>query len=167
MEDSEIPDQAESHMEDDDPGIDPELAASMGFSSFGNASKKRKYNPNDAVVDVPNGRQHPRQAQGAASGRGANALPLGSRSTTSKAGGSPAGHSQRLPVHDAASATNAPVSNEDGISVKKSTSETQGASQPPDLASYRHGVRQADGTMTYFLPSFLEDPWAKLLEPQG
>jgi hypothetical protein len=31
-----------------------------------------------------------------------------------------------------------------------------------ELEAYRRGVRQENGDLAYFLPSFIEDPWAKL-----
>lgn len=49
---------------------------------------------------------------------------------------------------------------------------TPGESQPyatqndadakPTLEALRHGVKNADGDMVYFLPSFIEDPWKDL-----
>jgi len=48
--------------------IDPELAAQMGFSSFGTASKKRKLDADEAVTDVPSNSK---------SATGSNSQPLG------------------------------------------------------------------------------------------
>ena len=41
------------------------------------------------------------------------------------------------------------------------------AQEKPSLAAYRHGVRNERGDMVYFLPSFLEDPWAGLRREGG
>lgn len=159
MAEKETLDLAEGSMEDDDLEVAPELAASMGFSSFGNASKKRKYNSNDAFVDVANGRHIPGSAQAATHGNGANALPLGTRSGTSKAKVKPTEPIQRLPVHGSTPAASVKTSEDNDGSTQQSTDQQP----PPELASYRYGVKQADGTMAYFLPSFIEDPWADLL----
>jgi len=35
-----------------------------------------------------------------------------------------------------------------------------------NLQALRRGVRNERGDMAYFLPSFLEDPWAKLVAKQ-
>ncbi|GAB7347509.1 hypothetical protein MBLNU459_g4411t1 [Dothideomycetes sp. NU459] len=62
---------------DDDSGIDPEIAAAMGFTGFGAqpSSKRRKYNHNsDAVVE---GQQQ--EARKQPSGSGANNTALGVR----------------------------------------------------------------------------------------
>lgn len=55
--------------------VDPEIAAAMGFSSFGTqpSNKKRKYDHNDAVVDVAIGSASKQQSTGA------NSLQLGAR----------------------------------------------------------------------------------------
>ena len=36
-----------------------------------------------------------------------------------------------------------------------------------NLQALRRGVRNERGDMAYFLPSFLEDPWAKLVAKQS
>lgn len=53
--------------------LDPEIAAQMGFSSFGGVSKKRKFDADDAFTNVQNnapGAQEPHHT-------GANAIPVG------------------------------------------------------------------------------------------
>ncbi|KAK7533052.1 uncharacterized protein J3D65DRAFT_68111 [Phyllosticta citribraziliensis] len=48
------------------------------------------------------------------------------------------------------------------------TSDTQPASTfvEPDLQALRNGIRDKNGDIAYFLPSFIEDPWTRL-ERQG
>lgn len=40
------------------------------------------------------------------------------------------------------------------------TTKVQDTQTSPPLAAYRNGVKNANGDMVYYLPSFIEDPWA-------
>jgi len=67
-------------MEDtDDMELDPEIAAAMGFTSFGNqpSSKRRKYNHNDAVTDGSNSNSKAKATSHQPTG--ANSMELGVR----------------------------------------------------------------------------------------
>jgi len=145
---------------DDEFAVDPTLAASLGFSSFGTqpSAKKRKYGHNDnAFVDPSSlsSQNKPKAAQQDA-GKGANALPLGRRKDTANAA--------NAIVEPLKAVDPSPVIVEaTGVAT---SSVTQGAlglpSREVGIEAYRHGVKQSNGDMAYFLPSFLEDPWARL-----
>ena len=157
--------------------VDPDMAAmGFNFSSFGAApsAKKRKYNHNDAVVDVPsNAPSIPNPSI-----RGSNALPLGQRrerkdsAPVSGSGGDSveaiveasenaseaadvAGARAPLPPHHSAATASI---------LKEWDVATQGARQysAAELAALREGVVTANGHIAYFLPSFVEDPWKKV-----
>lgn len=130
---------------DGDFDIDPAIAAAMGFGGFGSQTKgKRKFGANDSFVDT--NKANP------ASATGANNLPVREHkaarvSQNADDGGASdgAGGLQQ---------SSAPVSHYDP--------KTQ---ESPSLESLRHGVRNPNGGIIYFLPSFLEDPWAGM-KPQ-
>jgi len=145
---------------DDEFAVDPTLAASLGFSSFGTqpSAKKRKYGHNDnAFVDPSSSssQNKPKAAQKDA-GKGANALPLGRRKDTAIAASAM--------IEPLKAVISSPVIVE-ATSITTS-SVNQGApsltSREVGIEAYRHGVKQSNGDMAYFLPSFLEDPWARL-----
>ncbi|KAK6432282.1 hypothetical protein LTR95_011543 [Oleoguttula sp. CCFEE 5521] len=119
---------------DESMDIDPALAAQMGFSSFGGAPKKRKFDANDAVTDVDAAVKN--QAPSKPKPTGSNSQPLGQIADRTSA----------KPTAVAASAE-----------TRESTEFGQ-----PSLQALRQGVRSENGDMVYFLPSFLEDPWAGL-----
>lgn len=120
-------------MEDDENfEVDPAIAAAMGFSGFGSKPKKRKYN--DYFVDP--------SITNAASATGANGVPT--REKPKKAD-----EVQSLP-HSAEKA------DENGVG------DVPADRTPSSLAQLRHGVRNQNGDIAYFLPSFIEDPWARL-----
>lgn len=156
--------------------VDPDMAAmGFNFSSFGAApsTKRRKYNHNDAVVDVANNASTTPNP----TIRGSNALPLGQKrdrkdvASASEVGGGPveavveanenaaeaadvAGARAPLPSHhNAASAS----------ILQNWDVATQGTRQysAAELAALREGVTTANGHVAYFLPSFVEDPWKK------
>jgi hypothetical protein len=152
--------------------VDSEMAAAMGFSSFGAvpSTKRRKYNHNDAVVDAsiaPN-----------LSIRGSNALPLGQKRVPAQLPSMIASEDNaaeavieanenaaeaadvagaQAPLPSKHSAATASVLN--GWDVAK-----QGARQysAAELAALREGVVTTNGHIAYFLPSFVEDPWKKV-----
>lgn len=152
--------------DDDDFSPDPELAAALGFSSFGAqpSSKRRKYNNNDAVVDID-----------AALGNGANSLPLGQRPPKSPSNDHISGHSPDNAVAvekeenaaeaaDGAAVRSVPI--ESNPAVKSILQDWDVSIQglrtftQPELQALREGVRlPGGGTITYFLPSFVENPW--------
>jgi len=155
--------------------VDPDMAAmGFNFSSFGAApsAKKRKYNHNDAVVDVPsNASTTPNPSI-----HGSNALPLGQRrdrkDPASEIGGGTveaiveanenaaeaadvAGARAPLPSHHSAATASI---------LKDWDVATQGVRQysAAELAALREGVVTSNGHVAYFLPSFVEDPWMKV-----
>lgn len=149
-----------------------EMAALMGFSDFG---KKRKFDQTKSPV------------KDEYSASGANSTELGMRTKASdneptsgenqasatpvSKGAPPAGglasflaRGQALPdeVPEAA-----PLRREKMKQADPSASELVsfgGASiSRAELNALRFGVKSADGDTAYFLPSFVEDPWEKLL----
>ncbi|KAF2134895.1 hypothetical protein P153DRAFT_278840 [Dothidotthia symphoricarpi CBS 119687] len=141
-------------MEEDD------IAAAMGFSSFG-GTKKRKYdqaNSPKAKADVS----------------GANTTKLGMRSKVAASSehedfetphaSSATAHGQTLPEipretrHVATTFT----------PVDTSATETMSFGGPPisrgELNTLRFGVKDEKGDTVYFLPSFVEDPWENFMK---
>jgi hypothetical protein len=150
-----------------------EMAKMMGFSGFSSGSKpappggnkKRKLNvspsddrtaaprgiplgnskgPNANLIAVPATRAVPRQeapsldpAAGGSSGEGAPPAAAGQEARAEAESG---GGGER---------------EEDAV-LEKPLERLTGQ----DLARLRFGIRQADGRTVFFLPSFLEDPWA-------
>lgn len=47
-----------------------------------------------------------------------------------------------------------------GPAAATQASQASQAAPAPDLAAFRWGVKNANGDTAYFLPSFIEDPWA-------
>lgn len=150
-----------------------EVAAMMGFSSFG-GTKKRKFD------------QTKSPAKEEYSASGANSTELGVRIKASE--NQPTGGEK---VPSAAPATQLPpltgglasflargqalpekppqaasIQSEVSSQVDPSASELVSFGGPSvpraDLSALRHGVQNEHGDMAYFLPSFVEDPWEKL-----
>lgn len=165
---------------DDDPGpevdddgfeVDPALAAAMGFSAFGNATKRRKYVHHDAVVAGVEGTA----GDGRVSAQGANAMPLGVKREAKR---------KRVLLEDGDGGAliddRVEVSTADDIAASRSDEAPKGDMLPlrveerddrvaesstgsHPIQAYRDGVRLATGDVAYFLPSFIEDPWKTLL----
>ncbi|QDS78146.1 hypothetical protein FKW77_004757 [Venturia effusa] len=172
----------------DDIVVDPAIAEAMGFSSFG-GTKRRKFNHDAATIDADITKTH---------SSGANAAPLGSRSSPShefdprkrsedahrpdsnqlmppqtsqrefdlpkrhpKTEDWPATHRQEQvekPIEDhnaeiSSPTTAFPTGVPKGFFDKLTWKE---------LEQFRKGVKDENGDVAYFLPSFIEDPWAKL-----
>jgi hypothetical protein len=133
----------------EDPDIDAKVAAMMGFSGFGAKpdAKKRKTSEDTAVAATSS-----------------NAVPLGQ----------PGMHKQLLTHNPAVSGRDGGGVGASGASA--SPTAEQGKSAFPtgvpmeifdkltwkELEAYRKGVKQENGDLAWFLPSFIEDPWAKL-----
>ncbi|KAL1794407.1 hypothetical protein ACET3X_007828 [Alternaria dauci] len=154
-----------------------EIAAAMGFASFG-GTKKRKFDhspkakpdANDAsganstalgvrtkkVASAQDIQSEESQAQGNAPGRQ-------KKNQTADAGlASFLARGQSLPEHALpTSSAQAPTA-----SVDQSATEMMSFGGPSisraELNALRNGVRMDNGDTAYFLPSFVEDPWAKL-----
>lgn len=155
-----------SDADEDDFAVDPALAASLGFSSFGTqpSAKKRKYTHHDAFVDT----SATAQLDGASkeAGKGANALPLGRRKNLIPAPSVSAPHDETMPVLRGAPLVTELSTVTPGLPLNITNSVEENARPIPSadvgIEAYRHGVRQANGDVAYFLPSFLEDPWEEL-----
>lgn len=139
---------------------DMDIAAAMGFGSFG-GTKKRKYDHTKS----------PRATADDASG--ANSTQLGVRSKKSANTENTVladsemsdlkGHlaTSSLPVP-----TNMHSAPRDLPHIDSSAMETVSFGGPPitrgELNALKFGVKNANGDIAYFLPSFVEDPWASL-----
>jgi hypothetical protein len=163
-------------MDFEDDTIDPAMAAAMGFTSFGGAqNKRRKVHRNnddgDGFIDPEIAKSNNPPAK-LAPGTGANSVKTGPRR--------PAAAS----AQDAANATTAagvvPAAGESNVAASGSTAQVSGASPAFSTATHggptagaqggvdqnrpnmRKGVRNENGDMVFFKPSFLEDPWRHL-----
>ncbi|KAJ4383480.1 hypothetical protein N0V86_001529 [Didymella sp. IMI 355093] len=157
-----------------------EMAAMMGFSSFG-GTKKRKFD------------QTKSPAKEEYSASGANSTELGVRSKAPEP--QPPG-GEEVPGAAATAATKPPpptgglasflargqalpakpphavsIQPETSSQVDPSASEMVSFGGPSisraELNALRHGVRDGNGDPAYFLPSFVEDPWEKLSTGQS
>lgn len=148
--------------DNDDFDIDPAIAEAMGFAGFGmQPGKKRKFDANDGFVD-PDAKQEPKTAEAQSKGKGANYTPLGSKAAQEMTGddgsasltASGGGASAALAQSSIAVSTHqqlprrGPLQGERGGRI--------------DLQALRHGVKNENGDVAYFLPSFIEDPWEGL-----
>lgn len=172
-------------MEEDD------IAAAMGFSSFG-GQKKRKYDQASSPKSTANA-------------SGANSTRLGVRPKTIETNAGEGADAPGWKANDIVESTETepnlnatrklkqpaassladflsrgqnlpdkPVSNEEApapnveeiANVEQDDSATLSFGGPPvtkaALNELRRGVRNEHGDMVYFLPSFVEDPWEKL-----
>lgn len=136
--------------------IDPEIAAQMGFGSFGGASKKRKFNPDDAFTGATNSNiQEPQQFASKA-----NAVPV--------AESRPRKNDDTLAAGECAmSACSSPPQKSDMRLDNARDNLVLSDGTTVNLQALRRGVRNERGDMAYFLPSFLEDPWEKLKSKQA
>ncbi|KAF2487275.1 hypothetical protein BDY17DRAFT_7763 [Neohortaea acidophila] len=127
----------------DDFEIDPAMAEAMGFTKFG--GQKRKYR-DDAVVDSPsNANFTPKKATG-------SAIPDHSK---------PVSAVTATPSHGEKAAVQSDGRNTVPVDNTAIASGVDGDDEK-SLQALRQGVRNANGDMVYFLPSFLEDPWRRL-----
>ena len=139
-------------MEDnEDMEIDPAVAAAMGFSSFGSQpAKKRKFNPNYGFVDptVPGTQQESK-------GKGANSTVLGVR--IAKNAATPIEKPDRTTSASGGDAAVAQAKKEEGAyatsgsAMNVSNAGTTVESSESSLEALRHGVRNENGDMVYFL----------------
>jgi hypothetical protein len=149
---------------DTDMEIDPEIAAMMGFGSFG-GNKKRKFGADDAFTDAQSGQQQ--ESQQVASK--ANAIPV------AEARSRPVVPVQAPPPGELPLLTfhlhyfyewilTVPV---DATRDNPRDNITLPDGNTMSLQALRRGIRNERGDMAYFLPSFLEDPWEKLVAKQA
>ena len=136
--------------DNDEPEIDPAMAAAMGFTGFGvQPGQKRKYDAsaNDTFVDpdlaAGTGKGETKARN---SGKGANSLPLGARKPGQ------------------GTATGLPTATAGGEQAAQSANAGPAGRSPGEasLQELRRGVPNERGDMVYFMPSFLEDPWKDL-----
>jgi hypothetical protein len=182
---------------DDDFEVDPEMTAAMGFSSFGTQpnTKKRKYHHDDAVVaiDNPHGKSSGantielgirKQRNDSYSGTSPQTDSIESISAGREASithpiGASAGLSEF--ISQAQSLPPRPIPSGISRTHETSTSSTSKPTSFPggipkqffdkldwkELEALRKGVKDENGDIAYFLPSFIEDPWAKLEREQA
>lgn len=144
---------------------DMDIAAAMGFGSFG-GTKKRKYD-------------HTKSPKATADASGANSTQLGVR--TKKAAGT---QKEEVEVLEATDSENFPATGPVAFStvdvqttsnrppqrqparIDHSATETVSFGGPPitkaELNALKFGIKNDNGDTAYFLPSFVEDPWKSL-----
>ncbi|KXT13903.1 hypothetical protein AC579_2632 [Pseudocercospora musae] len=115
---------------DGDFDADPDIAAAMGFGGFGSQTKGKR------KFDSNNGFV----SKAPSSATGANSMPMREHKAVKVAAGSE---------------TSEPLQR--GTTLMPYDPKTQ---ESPSMESLKYGVRNTKGDMLYFLPSFLEDPWA-------
>lgn len=172
----------------DDIEIDPAIAEAMGFSSFG-GTKRRKFNHDAATIDPDITKPHPSGANTAPLGSRSNidhGIDLPQRSEYSNyqdPGRSmpPQTYQQvfdlakRPPKPEKSPATHKPRDFEKSIESQNAETNSPTTAFPTgvpkgffdkltwkELEQFRKGVKDENGDIAYFLPSFIEDPWAKL-----
>lgn len=132
--------------ENDDFDIDPAIAASMGFSSFGHQGKKRKHDSNDAFVD-PAASLSLKQLQQNPSKPSERSI---SKATASEQPAEDVTGQERA-------ASTAPRAGEPASGYIAPS----GYVSKYTLEELRRGVKNENGDMVYFQPCFIEAPWAK------
>ena len=141
------------HME-----VDPSITRMMGFSGFGNARKRRKFDPNDGFVDPkasgPNhqSKREVNNANNTAPGDTVAKNSSASQGVPARSSDSGGAMKAQESIKDSTSGSNFSAINiRDGAN--------RGDREERSLQALRDGVRNESGDMVYFLPSFLEDPW--------
>lgn len=138
---------------------DMDIAAAMGFGAFG-GTKKRKY-------------EHATSTQATVDASGANSTQLGVRTRKSPINRnevpeeSEAQESKiRVAAESTASSANISSAPRDQFRNDAAALETMSFGGPPitrgELNALKFGVRNRNGDTAYFLPNFVEDPWAHL-----
>jgi hypothetical protein len=149
----------------DNKDLDPALAAAMGFSSFGGAPNKRRKVTNDGDGFIDPEISKIASVPTRPPGTGANSVMPGTRrpapvtqaSTSTMAGSGPAVSTGAEADAAQTHISEAPTST---ITINSAARDSD------DLAALRNGVRNAQGDMAFFKPSFLEDPWRDFREPK-
>ncbi|KAI8938819.1 hypothetical protein NX059_004681 [Plenodomus lindquistii] len=139
---------------------DMEIAAAMGFGSFG-GTKKRKYDHTKS----------PRATADDASGANSTQLGVRTKKSTSAQEALTAGSEDSAPQGQATVASSELSANVSSAPVDQSRNnpsamETVSFGGTPitrgELNALKFGVKNSNGDTAYFLPDFVEDPWAKL-----
>ena len=140
--------------ENSDFGVDPEIAQAMGFSSFGmQPGKKRKLNT-DAAWNVD--------------GESENSIAVDSKNPATRSSASSRALSHGISKVAADKEYLKPGAEQESaagtIPPHRSTDTASkiDGNDAESLRALQHGVRNENGDMVYFLPSFLEDPWRNL-----
>ncbi|KAF2102005.1 hypothetical protein NA57DRAFT_53942 [Rhizodiscina lignyota] len=169
--------------EDDDFEVDPEIAAAMGFTSFGMKPGAKRRKNDDGRFTVTDASS----ASGNSTARGANSTPLGIRgkgnvsssddtqagiaTTAAPAANQEAQDLQQLPSKPAFSdggsgrgygSSSAPSHKSGAGLYARIQGKKLGDLDGEELAALSRGVRNEAGDMVYFKPSFVEDPWERL-----
>ena len=138
--------------DENDSGVDPAMMEAMGFTQFGaQAGQKRKFDGNNAFVD-PTIKQSAKPATGADNTTVAQSA--SNLTMLNAVAQNTSGLKQK---------SSAPLSNQ---ATEQPAGDAEILSRPPGdsgaLRALRNGVRNTNGDMVSFLPSFIEDPWKHL-----
>ncbi|KAK7552662.1 hypothetical protein IWX49DRAFT_496325 [Phyllosticta citricarpa] len=165
--------------------VDPDLAAAMGFSSFGPSKGSGKPVRAEAVKEAGTGTNRVQLGPRKRQAKGDRDEPCQSEENNAMQSSIPAEKSKKsketvptglaaflargkeLPEKPSTGPSNfTPDSAGANVPVASlpETSDTQSGSNfvEPDLQALRNGIRDENGDIAYFLPSFIEDPWMRL-----
>lgn len=169
----------------DDIEIDPAIAEAMGFSSFG-GTKRRKFNHDSATIDPDITKPHPSGANTAPLGSRLNPdhgvdLPkrpeyanyqdpsLSMPPQTYQQGFDLPKRPPKPETTNRQQNVEKSIENQNAEISSPTTAFPTGVPKGffdkltwKELEQFRKGVKDENGDVAYFLPSFIEDPWAKL-----
>ena len=130
--------------------VDPAIAEAMGFSGFGMQNRKRKFDTSDAYVAPPKQSKESQYNQNGETERSVPSADVGE--TTQEEQSRPVADGDGMNQH----VTGDPMQDSTFSSIGNDTVKES------RLEALRHGIRNENGDMVYFLPSFIEDPWKNL-----
>lgn len=141
---------------------DIDIAAAMGFGSFG-STKKRKFEHTTsprAAVDASGANSTQLDIRAGKSENTSDEVPADSEAQESERRAATGSSAHFTNVPSAAAATGDHYYND------TTALETVSFGGPPitkrELNALKFGVSNSEGDMAYFLPNFVEDPWARL-----
>lgn len=151
--------------ENDDLEIDPAIAEAMGFSSFGmQPGKRRKLNANTAFLDPKatssGGHGESKETNAMDSDNSVMRSSTGSYALPQGMSPSAAGEESAQQKHGEGGAAGSTAATKSTASATNIDGDDERS-----LQALAYGVRNENGDMVYFLPSFIEDPWQDL-KPQ-
>lgn len=149
-------------------GIDPAMAAMMGFQSFGGPqkAKRRKIEDHASTVPATAANETPIATRAGTSTQGDQVNNTTTNQTASRA--TPTSNQRKQPALTGLAAflqhgQNLPDPPADAVQESSTATHkaatTAAPGMSPELTAYRWGVPNTNGDMIYFLPSFIEDPW--------
>lgn len=144
---TKIPTQTATMDETTEMEIDPAIAEAMGFSAFGSGKKGKSKMANEGFIDpdISSNRTSQRETH--------TDIVEGNTHESNHETAKAAGVAQDSPV------LRAECTRGTG---EAAMPETGKGGEDEHLKALRYGIRNAEGHLAIFLPSFLEDPWKDL-----